>query len=217
MLSAEDRLLKIEGDIYKKGPNMDFVSVAVPQSLYNEFIIRKRADVDVSLIIAKQAYNFLERTLGDDIIWSEEHAEEVADEEALARREKYGPATKGLYWKSLFLPNGTRVRMTYGGVDHFAEIRHERLMDDDESFSPSQWASHVAGGTNRNAWRDLFVKTPGTVDWELAATARRAGQPGEILTRALADPERMLLTMKQVLPAEKFKEIEASIREIIND
>ena len=88
-------------------------------------------------------------------------------------RERCGDQELGYQWKSVFLPNGTTVRMICGGEDTYAEIRHQRLCVGEEHMSPFQFARHVAGNTNRNAWRDLHIRLPDRMDWVLADTLRR--------------------------------------------
>ena len=65
------------------------------------------------------------------------------------------------------------MRMTYGGIDVYAEIQHEKLYWGEEHMSPSQFARRVADNTNRNAWRDLHVQLPDHLSWVLADTLRR--------------------------------------------
>ena len=55
--------------------------------------------------------------------------------------------------------------MQYGGGYRTAQVTGGKIVDDDGRFSPSEWASKVATGTNRNAWRDLYFRLPGKSDW----------------------------------------------------
>ena len=41
--------------------------------------------------------------------------------------EKYGDPGRGYQWQSVFLPNGTTIRMTYRGRNSYAEVRHEEF------------------------------------------------------------------------------------------
>lgn len=84
-----------------------------------------------------------------------------------------------LFWKAVTVPAGSEVKMTYAGRDHFAVIRDGAIIDADERFTPSEWASHVARGTSRNAWRDLWFKLPGRSQWILAQALRKSGGPNE--------------------------------------
>ena len=93
-------------------------------------------------------------------------------EEELEAAINSGDPSKGYQWKDLFLPNGTKLRMTYQGRNHYAEVRNERLKHEGEDLSPSQFACKIADNTSRNAWRDLWVKLPGKADWQLADNLR---------------------------------------------
>ena len=54
-----------------------------------------------------------------------------------------------------------------------AEVRDEEIVFEEMSYSPSQWASKIAGGTSRNAWRDIWIKERGSDRWVLADDLRR--------------------------------------------
>ncbi|MBN9336009.1 hypothetical protein [Devosia sp.] len=77
-----------------------------------------------------------------------------------------------LVWKGLNFPEGTEVRMSYGGSDYFAKVMNGKVVDRDGSFSPSEWASKIAQGTSRNAWRDLWLRLPGAPNWVQATQFR---------------------------------------------
>ncbi len=149
----------------------DYIYVPLHVDLYAD-LVRRSGDADVSRFIDHSVESFLERTEGDPQIWSAEYIEKLADEEDEAFREKYGDPGKSYQWSTVFLRNGTQVRMSYKGQDVYAEIRHARFCYGEESMSPSQFASCVAGNTNRNAWRDLYIKFPGETSWMLADTLR---------------------------------------------
>ncbi|HEX7006506.1 MAG TPA: hypothetical protein VF274_05175 [Alphaproteobacteria bacterium] len=89
------------------------------------------------------------------------------------------PPGRGYVWKSVFLPHGTQLRMKYRGQIHYAVVQGDRLLFQDRPVSPSELARSIAG-SNRNAWRDLWVMLPGADRWVLADSLRRA-------TRAIAD------------------------------
>ena len=116
-----------------------------------------------------------ERGQADDLDdgWSEAYYERLEDEEASERLKTYGSTKKGYQWQSVFLPNGTQVRMTYQGKTYLADIRHQQLMFDGNALSPSEVARRIANNTNRNAWRDLWVKRPTDQEWLLADILRR--------------------------------------------
>lgn len=149
----------------------EYVFVPLPVEFYAE-LVRRSPEADVSGWIEVAMQNFLERTEGNPEIWSAEYIEKLAEQEDEAFWEKYGDPGRGYQWQTLFLPNGTQIRMNYGGQDSYSEIRHGRLIYHDESISPSRFARKVANDTSRNAWRDLYVKFPGDGSWKLAAYLR---------------------------------------------
>ena len=85
------------------------------------------------------------------------------------------PPGRGYVWKSVFLPHGTQLRMKYRGQIHYALVDGDRLLFQDRPVSPSELARSIAG-SNRNAWRDLWVMLPGGRQWVMADALRRAGR-----------------------------------------
>ena len=151
---------------------MSKIAVLIEASLHNEIVLRMRSSKDVSGVIENVIENFLERTAGEEGIWSSEYIAEYEEREFEDWSEKYGDPKKGYHWNVLFLPNATKLKMNYKGSNHFAEIRHGKIMDGDCEHSPSEWVSKVANHTSRNAWRDIYVQLPGTRDWALADILR---------------------------------------------
>jgi Ni/Co efflux regulator RcnB len=96
---------------------------------------------------------------------------------------------RGYQWKALFLPEGTRVRMHYGGRWFYGEVTGDRLEYQGEPVSPSQMAKAVAGD-GRNAWRDLWLRRPGEKNWSSAERLRRA------LQSAKAEPASPMQAMQ---------------------
>ena len=121
--------------------------------------------------------SFLDRTEGDGNVWPKK----LSEEEDAGFQAEYGDPERGYQWYPLFLPNGTKIRMKYGGQQSYAEIRHERLQAGEEHMSPSRFASLVANNTSRNAWQDLYIKRPGDGSWQLADTLRRQMSPPDPL------------------------------------
>lgn len=73
----------------------------------------------------------------------------------------------GYQWKSLFLPDGTELRMQYKGTYHYARVVGDTIVYKDKPITPGSLANTVAGGS-RNAWRDLWIKRPSDDEWVLA-------------------------------------------------
>jgi hypothetical protein len=150
----------------------EYIGLPFRLSLVSEFILRSGRHVDIAGRVEYIVRDYLDRTRGDDTIWSEAHADQVTKEEESGR--SFGDPNKGYQWLNLFVPNGTKIRMPYKGSYHYAMIDHEHLVYEIESLSPSEFASRVAGGTSRNAWRDLWFQFPGSNTWELADMVRKA-------------------------------------------
>lgn len=49
---------------------------------------------------------------------------------------RQGKSYGGFQWKSLFLPDGTELRMRYRGVDYYATIDSDKLKYAGEAISP---------------------------------------------------------------------------------
>lgn len=80
-------------------------------------------------------------------------------------------AARGYQWKSLFLPEGTEVRMQYKGQYHYAKVIGDQLIYEGKPISPGSLANTITG-TSRNAWRDLWLKRPNDPEWRLADDCR---------------------------------------------
>jgi hypothetical protein len=131
-----------------------------------------------------QLRNFVERTvefLGADL-WGD-RLDEVAEkyapdvwkrwqEEDATRAESRREENRPLVWKEITVPAGSEVRMAYGGQHHYATVQHGHIVDDGKSYSPSEWAWKIANQTSRNAWRDLWFRTPPSSTWVPAQLLR---------------------------------------------
>lgn len=85
---------------------------------------------------------------------------------------------RGYQWKSLFLPDGTEVRMQYKGQYHYAQVTGDQLIYEGKAATPAGLANTIAG-SSRNAWRDLWVKRPHDPEWRLADDCRNDRSNGE--------------------------------------
>ena len=85
-------------------------------------------------------------------------------------------ALHGYSWRhkesSLFLPEGTGIRMRYKGQFCYAEVVKDEIRFEGEVLSPSALTKRITG-SNRNAWRDLWVKRPSDEKWMLADDLRQ--------------------------------------------
>lgn len=78
---------------------------------------------------------------------------------------------QGYQWKSLFLPNGTRIRMQYKGSYFYAKVEGDKIIYNEKPTSPAQLVNTITG-TSRNAWRDLWIKRPEDMEWKSADACR---------------------------------------------
>jgi hypothetical protein len=86
------------------------------------------------------------------------------------------PNARGYQWKTLFLPEGTDLRMRYQGQWYYAKIEGDALMYAGESVSPREWTLLVTASI-RNAWRDIWIRRNVTEGWTRACLWRDA--PGK--------------------------------------
>lgn len=108
-----------------------------------------------------------------------EAAEQAINEWIAAARGQYTgirpTPTRGYQWKSLFLPEGTELRMSHDGRSFHAHVDGSDIVYEGRSVSPRQLTIAVAGD-GRNAWRDLWIRLPGESAWKTAARLRREGE-----------------------------------------
>ncbi|WP_233992059.1 DUF4357 domain-containing protein, partial [Porphyrobacter sp. AAP82] len=72
----------------------------------------------------------------------------------------------GAWFNGVFFPDGTKLRATYKGAEHFAEIRNGQWVDANGVVrtSPSDAASAISG-TNVNGWRFWHAWQPTQKIW----------------------------------------------------
>lgn len=79
----------------------------------------------------------------------------------------------GVWYSSVFFPDGTIFRATYKGQAYYASIKEGVWVDGwgQNRTSPSDAATAISG-TNVNGWRFWFVKRPHDIDWVRMDTLR---------------------------------------------
>lgn len=89
-------------------------------------------------------------------------------------------AGRGYQWKSLFLPAGTRLRMSFDGKSQYAAVDGDEIVFEGESVSPARMANRIAGGTRNACERN----------WKPAGLRRRQAQDvnQQIASHATAFP-----------------------------
>jgi hypothetical protein len=165
----------------------DTIYVPFPKSLYNDVIRFSDGKVDPVALAVDQLEAFIERTIDQTDWWGDrwsEVAEIYAPDalEAWQKRNMDRPVRRPVIWKSLTLPPGTELRMTYKGNDHFARVVDGAVVDSDGRFSPAEWCRKIANYTQRNAWRDIWLRMPGEKDFKLAQTLK---EEQELLAKRL--------------------------------
>lgn len=80
-------------------------------------------------------------------------------------------SARGYQWKTLFLAEGTEIRMQYKGSYSYAKVENDDIIFNGKPISPAAMANSVANGS-RNAWRDLWIKRPMDREWRLADECR---------------------------------------------
>lgn len=77
-----------------------------------------------------------------------------------------GGETGGVWFSSVFFPDGTLFRATYKGKTYRAWINNSQWVDELGNIrtSPSDAASSISN-TNVNGWRFWFVRRPHDEDW----------------------------------------------------
>lgn len=79
--------------------------------------------------------------------------------------------SRGLIWKSVFLPDKTLLRIKTRAGFAYAEVDGDFVSYDGREMSVAEFAN-TATGTVRNAWRDVWIKRPSDTEWLLANDLR---------------------------------------------
>jgi hypothetical protein len=92
---------------------------------------------------------------------------------AAAQPQQAAPSEAGYQWKEVFLPEGTRLRASFGHQHYFAVVAGAEIRYDGRALSPSCFAN-LQGSGNRNAWKTIWLRLPGSDQWLLADVCRSA-------------------------------------------
>lgn len=101
-----------------------------------------------------------------------------------AQQQPAAQSEAGYQWKQVFLPEGTRLRASFGGQPCFAVVAGAEIKFGEHTVSPSCFAN-LYGSGNRNAWKAVWLRFPGSDEWLLADVCRRARKA--VITRMLGD------------------------------
>lgn len=80
---------------------------------------------------------------------------------------------RGYFWKKLFLPDGTRLRVSNHSTTRYAAIVGDDLVYESMTMSPNQFVQSTLGSA-RNAWNVVYVQMPGQREWKMAFRLRCA-------------------------------------------
>ena len=130
------------------------VSVPISVDIFNEFSLRCGKSVDATAWIEKIIRDFLDRIQGDPDIWSSEYAREVSEQQEGQGRLDLEHPDKSRGWRTVFLPSGSRLRLTQQGKRVFVEVKWGTIgfnIDDIRDGGSSAAA---------DTWRDLWVRLP---------------------------------------------------------
>jgi hypothetical protein len=90
-----------------------------------------------------------------------------------AQEQTAAPTESGYQWKEVFLPEGTRLRASFDHQQYFAVVAGAEIKYGEHAISPSCFAN-LFGSGNRNAWKAIWLRLPGSTEWLLADVCRSA-------------------------------------------
>lgn len=109
------------------------------------------------------------------------------------------PSELGYQWKEVFLPEGTKLRASFGRQPYFATVRGAQIKYGEHAVSPSCFAN-LYGSGNRNAWKAVWLRLPGSDTWLLADTCR-AVQKAAMMRMLTGEPQQKTLPKTSSAPA----------------
>jgi hypothetical protein len=92
---------------------------------------------------------------------------------AQQQQQPAAPSEAGYQWKQVFLPEGTRLRACFGKQPYYATVEGAQIKYGEHAVSPSCFAN-LYGSGNRNAWKAIWLRLPGSDEWLLADVCRSA-------------------------------------------
>lgn len=109
------------------------------------------------------------------------------------------PSEAGYQWKQVFLPEGTTLRACFGKQPYYATVEGAQIKYGEHAVSPSCFAN-LHGSGNRNAWKAVWLRLPGSDEWLLADVCRSARKAA--IARLLGDavPAGRPAQVKEKLP-----------------
>ena len=102
-------------------------------------------------------------------------APSASQAQAAASAPAVAPADTGYQWKEVFLPAGTKLRASFDRKPYFAIVEGAEIKYGEHAVSPSCFAN-LHGSGNRNAWKAIWLRLPGSDGWLPADVCRSARQ-----------------------------------------
>lgn len=121
------------------------------------------------------------------------------------------PSELGYQWKEVFLPEGTKLRASFARQPYFASVQGAEIKYGEHAVSPSCFAN-LHGSGNRNAWRAVWLRLPGSDAW-LRADACRAVQKAA-MARLLTGETRPVSAPAPAAPASASTPAQPAARQI---
>jgi hypothetical protein len=103
---------------------------------------------------------------------------------ARQQQQPAAPSEAGYQWKQVFLPEGTTLRACFGKQPYYATVEGAQIKYGEHAVSPSCFAN-LHGSGNRNAWKAIWLRLPGSDEWLLANVCRAARKAA--IARLLGD------------------------------
>jgi len=165
------------------------IYIAFDRELYDDIIRFSDGRLDPVALADSRVRSWVEGSIEFDDVeqWAEDRLEDLAEKYAPHVLERWrkeraehlrqrSTESRPLVWKEVTIASGSEVRMFYNDAHQHAVIKGGKIVDEGKEYSPSEWASKVAGGTSRNAWRDLWFREPLSKTWVPAQLLRNTAR-----------------------------------------
>lgn len=169
----------------------EMVFIPFKKSLYDDLVRFSDGKADPAYLATQQIENWIDLNFSMPPNVFSDYFEQLFRDRLFEFAEEYAPhwaeqmAKRGdalieellesrtpLAWKEITVPAGSEVRMIYRGRHFYGKVWNGQIVDDDGEFSPSSWVFKNTH-TSRNAWRDLWFKSPGSTEWVPAEMLRQ--------------------------------------------
>lgn len=130
----------------------------------------KLVSVQIPSVLFLELANYLDE-FGDERDPAEIVEAALASWLCVARGEAPEGIVRGFHWKSLFLPEGTELKMQHRDALAYAKVVGDALIYDGRATTPNRFVTEVAGSV-RNAWDVLWLRLPGQRYWKHAKFVR---------------------------------------------